>query len=48
MVEVYNCLGMLVEEIEMTSEEVEINVSDYNSGVDFVEVGGEVVKVVKN
>lgn len=48
VVKVYNCLGMLVEEIEMNSEEIEINVSDYNSGVYFVEVDGEVVKVVKS
>ena len=48
VVKVYNCLGMLVEEFEMNSEEIEINVSDYNSGVYFVEVDGEVVKVVKN
>ena len=48
VVKVYNCLGMLVEEIEMNSEEMEINVSDYNSGVYFVEVDGEVVKLIKN
>ena len=48
IVKVYNCLGMLVEEFEMNSEEIGINISDYNSGVYFVEVDGEIVKVVKN
>ena len=45
---IYNILGMLVEEIEITSEEMEINISDYNSGVYFVEVDGEIVKLIKN
>ena len=48
VVKVYNCLGMLVEEIEMSSKEIEINVSDYNPGVYFFNVNGEVVKVIKN
>ena len=47
-VKVYNCLGMLVEEIEINSKEIEINVSDYNSGVYFVEVDGEIIKLIKN
>ena len=47
-VKIYNILGMLVEEIEITSEEMEINISDYNSGVYFVEVDGEIVKLIKN
>ena len=37
-VRVYNTLGMLVEEIEMNSEEIEINTASYNNGVYFVRV----------
>ena len=46
-VRVYNCLGMLVEEIEMNSNEVEINVSDYNAGIYFVEVISEKGKFIE-
>lgn len=38
VVRVYNTLGMLVEEIEMNSEEIEINTASYNNGVYFVRV----------
>ena len=37
-VRVYNTLGMLVEELEMNSEEIEINTASYNNGVYFVRV----------
>lgn len=40
-VKVYNTLGMLVEEIEINSNETEINVSDYNPGVYFFNIQTE-------
>ena len=48
VVRVFNCLGMLVDEIEVNANEMEINVSDYNPGVYFFNVDGETVKIVKN
>ena len=45
-VRVYNTLGMLVEEIEMNSEEIEINISDYKSGMYFIDVDGTISKIV--
>ena len=51
-VRVYNTLGMLVEEIEVNSNDIEINVSDYNAGIYFVEVISEkgkfIEKFIKN
>ena len=44
-VKVYNCLGMLVEEKEVNASEVEINISDYNSGIYFIEADGVVRKI---
>ena len=46
VVRVYNTLGMLVDEFEMNSNEIEINVSDYNSGMYFIEVDGTISKFV--
>ena len=50
-VKVYNCLGMMVEEIEVNANEAEINISEYNTGIYFVNVqtenGNLVKKVVK-
>ena len=40
-VKVYNTLGMLVEEIEINSNETEINVSDYNPGIYFFSIQTE-------
>ena len=40
-VKVYNTLGMLVEEIEINSNETEINVSDYNPGIYFFNIQTE-------
>lgn len=49
---IYNVMGMLVETHYVTSatntNEIEINISDYNPGVYFFDVNGEVVKVVVN
>ena len=51
-VRVYNTLGMLVEEIEVNANEVEINTSDYNSGVYFINIetenGNVTKKFIKN
>ncbi len=40
-VRIYNILGMLVEEIEINSNETEINVSDYNPGIYFFNIQTE-------
>ena len=37
-VRVYNTLGMLVEEFEMQSNEIDINISDYKSGMYFINI----------
>ena len=37
-IKVYNCLGMMIEEIEVNTNEVEINTSDYKSGVYFINI----------
>ena len=37
----YNYLGILIEEIEVNSYEIEINTSDYRSGIYFVYVDTE-------
>ena len=50
-VKVYNCLGMMVEEIEVSANEAEINISEYNTGIYFFDVmtenGNHIKKVVK-
>ena len=46
-VKVYNTLGMLVEEIEINSNETEINVSDYNPGIYFFSIQTENGNVTK-
>ena len=46
-VKVYNCLGILIEEIGMNSNEVEINTSDYNPGIYFIEALSENGKIIK-
>lgn len=38
VVKIYNCLGMIVEEIEVNANDVEINVSGYKSGVYFINI----------
>ena len=47
VVKVYNCLGMMVEEIEVNANEVEINISEYNTGIYFVNVQTENGNIVK-
>ncbi len=46
-VRVYNVLGMMIEEIEINSNEIEINVSDYNSGIYFFNIQTENGNVTK-
>lgn len=48
VLKIYNMLGMLVDEIEMDVNNMEINISDYNPGIYFFNINGEVVKVIKN
>ncbi|MBO5849618.1 MAG: T9SS type A sorting domain-containing protein [Bacteroidales bacterium] len=40
-IKVYNCIGMMVEEIEVNTNEAEINTSDYKSGVYFINIETE-------
>ena len=51
-VKIYNYLGILVKEIEANSNEIEINVSNYNSGIYFVEIKTEnennITRIIKN
>ena len=47
VVKVYNCLGMMVEEIEVNANEVELNTSEYNTGIYFVNVQTENGNFVK-
>ncbi|MBO5811155.1 MAG: T9SS type A sorting domain-containing protein [Bacteroidales bacterium] len=50
-IKVYNCLGMMIEEIEVNANEVEINISGYNSGIYFINIetenGNQIQKVLK-
>ena len=46
-VRIYNVLGMMIEEIEIISNETEINVSDYNPGVYFFNIQTENGSVTK-
>ena len=46
-VRIYNCLGMLVEEFEMYSEEAEVNVSDYKPGIYFIDINNATGRTVK-
>ena len=50
-VKIYNYLGILVDEIKANSDEIEINVSNYNSGVYFVEIKTDkensIIRIIK-
>ena len=46
-VRVYNCLGMLVEEVEFNANEIEINTSGYNTGIYFINIETENGNVTK-
>ena len=51
-VKIYNYLGILVKEIEANSNEIEIEVSNYNSGIYFIEIntenGNNIKRIIKN
>lgn len=47
VLKVYNVMGMMVDEIEIDSNNMQINISDYKSGIYFFNINGEVVKVIK-
>ena len=46
-VRIYNVLGMMIEEIEINSNEIEINVSDYKSGIYFINISNEESNITK-
>ena len=46
-VKIYNTIGMLVDEIEMSSDEIEINVTDYNPGIYFINIRNEELNMTK-
>ena len=46
-VKVYNCLGMMIEEIKVNANETEINISDYKAGVYFINIETENGVIVK-
>ena len=41
VVKIYNCLGIMVEEIEVDSSEVEVNTSNYEAGIYFINIEGK-------
>ena len=41
VVKIYNCLGIMVEEIEADSSEVEVNTSNYETGIYFINIEGK-------
>lgn len=47
IIKIYNYLGILIEEIEVNSNELEINTSDYNSGIYFINIETENGNIVK-
>lgn len=46
VVRIYNVMGMLVDEMKLDSDETELDVSDYNPGLYFFNIDGEVIKVI--
>lgn len=48
VVKIYNVMGILVDEIELDSSEIEINVSDYKPGIYFLKIDEEVVKLIRS
>ena len=46
-VRIYNVMGMMIEEIEINSNETEINVSDYNPGIYYINIQTEEFNVTK-
>jgi hypothetical protein len=52
VIKIYNYLGILIGEFEANSNEIEINISNYNSGVYFIEIntenGNNIKRIIKN
>lgn len=48
VVEIYNVLGMKVDEIEVNAMKIKIDISSYNPGIYLFNIDGKVVKVIKN
>ncbi len=46
-VKIYNISGAIIDEIDFNSNEIEINISEYESGIYFIEANGESIKFVK-
>ena len=50
-IKVYNCLGMIFEEINVNANEIVIDITDYNSGIYFLNIetenGNHIQKVIK-
>jgi hypothetical protein len=40
-IKIYNCLGIMVEEMEVNSSEVEVNTSNYETGIYFINIEGK-------
>ena len=41
-------MGMMLDEVEVNSDNLEINISDYTPGIYFFNVEGKTVKVIEN
>ena len=48
VVRIYNVMGMMLDKVEVNSDNLEINISDYTPGVYLFNVEGKTVKVIKN
>jgi hypothetical protein len=46
-VKIYNYLGILIDVIEANSDEIEINTSDYNTGIYIIDIQTENGKITK-
>lgn len=48
IVKIYNVMGIIIDEIEVNSNEIEINISDYAPGIYFFNIDGETRKLIRN
>ena len=44
---IYNVSGAIIDEIDFNSNEIEINVSEYKSGIYYIEINDKTVKFIK-
>ena len=44
---IYNVSGTIIDEIDFNSNEIEINVSEYKSGIYYIEINDKTVKFIK-